>query len=79
MTELDKDHIQINIKIRKSLYDDLMARVKKAKTDLANFLLEAFTFGDFLFDEEVKACIAQKSWRSIESMASESKKTSYIS
>jgi len=63
--EVDEDHVQLNIKMRKTLFQDLMKTVKRSGVDLCNFLSEAFIFGDFLFDHEVKKYIAHKAWTRI--------------
>lgn len=58
--EVDDNHIQLNVKMRKSLFNDLMRTVERSGTDLHHFLAEAFMVGDILFDEKVRKYGAEK-------------------
>ncbi|MEM4429627.1 MAG: hypothetical protein QXM08_00505, partial [Thermofilaceae archaeon] len=57
--------VQLTIKMRKTLYQDLMRNVKRAGVDLCSYLLSALIMGDFLFDKEVQRYIARKAWQEV--------------
>lgn len=65
VVEVDEGHVQLNVKMRKTLFHDLMKTVERSGVDLCRFLLEAFIKGDFLFDREVQKYAAQKTWQEI--------------
>lgn len=60
VVEVDANHIQLNVKIRKTLFQDLMKTVERSGADLCRLLSEAFIMGDILFDKEVRKYAAQK-------------------
>jgi len=66
VVEVDEGHVQLIVKMRKTLYQDLMKHVKRAGVDLCNYLFNAFIMGDFLFDKEVQRYIAHKTWHEIQ-------------
>ena len=60
VVDVDGSHIQLNVKMKKSLFQDLMRTVERSGVDLCRFLSEAFLRGDILFDDEVRRYAAQK-------------------
>lgn len=60
VVEVDSDHIQLNVKMRKTLFQDLMKTVERSGVDLCRFLSESFLMGDLLFDDEVRRYTTQK-------------------
>lgn len=63
--EVDDGHVQLNVKMRKTLFHDLMKTVERSGVDLCRFLSEAFLIGDVLFDKEVQKYATQKTWQKI--------------
>lgn len=75
----DGDHVKLIVKIRRTLYNDLMSRVERAGVDLPKYLLEAFTMGDLLFDKEVQRYASQKIWNEVErKISNASEEPTYI-
>jgi len=66
VVEVDNNHIQLNVKMRKTLFQDLMKTVERSGVDLCRLLSEAFIMGDILFDKEVRKYAAQKNWNRIQ-------------
>jgi len=60
VVKVDSNHIQLNVKMRKSLFQDLMKTVERSGADLCRLLSEAFIMGDILFDKEVRKYAARK-------------------
>ncbi|MEM1820963.1 MAG: C2H2-type zinc finger protein [Thermofilaceae archaeon] len=65
VVEVDEGHVQLTVKMRKTLYQDLMRNVERAGVDLCSYLLSALIMGDFLFDKEVQRYIARKAWQEV--------------
>ena len=65
VVEVDNNHIQLNVKMRKTLFQDLMKTVERSGVDLCRLLSETFIMGDILFDKEVRKYAAQKNWNRI--------------
>lgn len=53
-------HVVIELKLRKSMFNDFMKTVQRSGVDLEHFLEEVLIFGDALFDNNVRGYIAAK-------------------
>jgi len=65
VVEVDSNHVQLNVKMRKTLFQSFLKTVENSGVDLCRFLSEAFLIGDVLFDKEVQKYAAQKTWQRI--------------
>lgn len=57
--EIDKDHVQLTIKMRRTLYDVMMQTVESAKIDFYKYILEVLPEGELYEHEESEKQICQ--------------------
>jgi len=65
VVEVDSNHVQLNVKMRKTLFQTLLKTIENARVDLCRFLSQAFLMGDVLFDKEVQKYATLKTWQKV--------------